>query len=58
VVWKRRKTVVMKNNFVQNKRTYFLKSPQKLLEKVTNVATSREKPHEFKSNVFVNTSIV
>jgi hypothetical protein len=53
--------VVMKNNFVQNKRTYCLEvlSPQKILfEKVTNVATSKEKPHEFKSNIFVNTSIV
>lgn len=34
-------------------------SPQKILfEKVTNVATSKEKPHELKSNIFVNASIV
>jgi hypothetical protein len=53
--------VVMKNNFVQNKRTYCLKvlSPQKILfEKVTNVAPSKEKPHELRSNIFVNASIV
>lgn len=58
---KEKNCAVIKNNFVQNKRTCCLKvlSSQKILfEKVTNVATRKEKPYEFESNIFVNTIIV